>query len=395
MSEAPAPTAVRPLWSRIAWSLVALYAVLVAIGLRLQGTVGLIGLADVWLYVSLLWGAVVGALIVARAPRHPIGWLFIIVGLSYAAGLVAQVYAIHALVFDPGSLPAGEVAAWISFWITMPGIAGLVLFLPLLFPDGHLPSQRWRPVGWLCGALLAVAVLVTTITPDHYTEYPNIRNPLGIEAWDGVLQVWNAVSEFLLLGLVVLCAVALSERFRRAATVERLQIRWFAFSVAVLVIAVFVDMAGRLIPGLRQASDVLALVAVTGIPTATGIAILRYRLYEIDVIINRTVVYASLTAILAGLYTAAVALFQRAFVALTGEGSDIAIVLTLFVLATVFTPVKNRLQASADKYIEPVAPSSTEGSTAIDDLVRLAELHSRGILTDAEFAAKKKQVLGI
>jgi hypothetical protein len=383
------------MWSRVGCSLVALYVVLVAIGLRLQGTVGVIAISDGWLYASLLWGTVVGALIVGRQPRHPIGWLFMIVGLSYAAGLLAQQYAIHALVFDPGSLPAGELAAWISFWITMPGIAGLLLFLPLLFPDGHLPSRRWRPVAWFCGALLAVAVLVTMITPDRYTEYPNIRNPLGVDAWDGVLAAWNAVSEVLLLGLVVLCAVALSERFRRAGTVERLQIRWFAFSVAILVIAVIVDMVGRLVPGLRQASDLLALVAVTGIPTATGIAILRYRLYEIDVIINRTVVYASLTAILAGLYTAAVALFQRMFVAITGEGSDIAIVLTLFVLATVFTPMKNKLQGSADKYIKPAAPPSTNTSTAVDDLVRLAELHSRGILTDAEFAAKKKQVLGI
>jgi hypothetical protein len=394
MREGRAP-AVRPIWSRVGWSLVALYVVLVAIGLRLQGTVGVIAISDGWLYTSLLWGTVVGALIVGRQPRHPIGWLFMIVGLSYAAGLLAQEYAIHALVFDPGSLPAGELAAWISFWITMPGIAGLLLFLPLLFPDGHLPSRRWRPVGWFCGALLAVAVLVTMITPDRYTEYPNIRNPLGVDAWDGVLAAWNTVSELLLLGLVILCSVALSERFRRAGTVERLQIRWFAFSVAILVIAVIVDMVGRLVPGLRQASDLLALIAVTGIPTATGIAILRYRLYEIDVIINRTVVYASLTAILAGLYTAAVALFQRMFVAVTGEGSDIAIVLTLFVLATVFTPVKNKLQGSADKYIKPATPPSTDSSTAVDDLVRLAELHSRGILTDAEFAAKKKQVLGI
>src|SRR5207247_11434133 len=127
------------------------------------------------------------------------------------------------------------------------GSAGLVLFLALLFPDGHLPSARWRPIGWFCGGLLAVAVLVTTITPDAYTEYPNIRNPLGIDAWSGVLQAWNAVSEFLLLGLVVLCAVALSQRFRRAGTVERLQIRWFAFSVAVLVIAVFIDIVGRFV----------------------------------------------------------------------------------------------------------------------------------------------------
>src|SRR5438045_6240353 len=143
-----------------------------------------------------------------------------------------------------------------------------------------------------------------------------------------------------------------------------------------------------------MASQILALIAVTALPTAAGIAILRYRLYEIDIIINRTVVYVSLTAVLAGVYTAAVALFQRAFVAVTGQGSDIAIVMTLFVLATVFTPIKNTLQSNADRYLKPVAPGRNAG-TAIDDLIRLAELHSRGILTDDEFAAKKKQVLNI
>src|SRR5204863_2293401 len=154
------------------------------------------------------------------------------------------------------------------------------------------------------------------------------------------------------------------------------------------------DQARKLVPGLLALGDIFALIALTVFPTATGIAILRYRLYEIDIIINRTVVYVTLTAVLAGVYTAAVALFQRAFVAATGQSSDIAIVMTLFVLATVFTPIKNTLQSNADRYLKPVVPARG-GDTAVDDLIRLAELHARGILTDDEFAAKKKQVLGI
>lgn len=384
----------RSLRSRLAWSVVALYVVIVLVALRLQAAAATIHYADVWAYFALLWAAVIGALIIGRLPRHPVGWLFIAVALSFALSGITQSYALHAIVFDPGSLPAGEVAAWLSFWISMPGIAGLALFLPLLFPDGHLPSARWRPIARLSGALVIVAVVVTMFAPDHYPEYPNIRNPLGIDAWADAFALWNVASQLLLLALIVLCGFALFDRLRRAGTDEHLQIRWFAFAVAIVVIAFIVDELTRFAPGLGALSQLLALVAVTALPTAAGIAILKYRLYEIDVIINRTVVYVSLTAVLAGLYTAAVALFQRMIVALTGESSDLAVVMTLFVLATVFTPLKNTLQSSADRYIKPVAPGADEGS-AIDDLVKLAELHARGILTDDEFAAKKKQVLGI
>ena len=300
----------------------------------------------------------------------------------------------RAIVFNPDTLPGGEVAAWLTFWLELPGVAALALFLPLLFPDGRLPSPRWRPVAWLGAGLLAVATAVTMVTPSVIPEYPNVRNPIGIREWSGAFDMLNALSEAVLIPLVVLCGAALFDRMRRAGPIERLQIRWFAFAVAILVFAFITEEISRVVTAFGPYSAFLAIVALTALPTAAGIAILRYRLYEIDVIINRTVVYVGLTAVLAGLYTAAVALFQRTIVALTGESSDLAVVMTLFVLATVFTPLKNTLQSSADKYIKPIAPPTAQ-STAIDDLVRLAELHSRGILTDQEFAAKKKQVLGI
>ena len=353
-----------------------------------------IGAGDVWIYFSLLWCAVIGALILGRYPRHRVGWLFIATALSFALGIFSSGYALEAIVFNPDTLPAGEFAAWLSFWITMPGIAAFVLFLPLLFPNGQLPSPRWRPVGWLAVALLVAAVAVAMVTPSVYREYPNIRNPIGIDAWKPAFDLFDSASTAALLVLAVLTAAALFDRRRRAGTEERLQLRWFAFASTTVIISFVLSVLQGVSQAFAVANLISVLVAVAAIPTAAGVAILRYRLYEIDVIINRTVVYIGLTAVLAGLYTAAVALFQRMIVALTGESSDLAVVLTLFVLATVFTPLKNTLQSNADRFIKPVAPPSAQGS-AIDDLVKLAELHTRGILTDDEFAAKKKQVLGI
>ena len=392
MSEVARPA--RSLRSRLAWAAVGLYVVLVVSGLRMHAEMMGIGPTDLWVFFTLLWGAVIGALILSRYPSHPVGWLFIVVALCFGASMFSSGYALEAIVFNPDTLPGGEVAAWLTFWLELPGVAALALFLPLLFPDGHLPSPRWRPVAWLGAGLLAVATAVTMVTPSVIPEYPNVRNPIGIREWSGAFDMLNALSEAVLIPLVVLCGAALFDRMRRAGPIERLQIRWFAFAVAILVFAFITEEISRVVTAFGPYSAFLAIVALTALPTAAGIAILRYRLYEIDVIINRTVVYVGLTAVLAGLYTAAVALFQRTIVALTGESSDLAVVMTLFVLATVFTPLKNTLQSSADKYIKPIAPPTAQ-STAIDDLIRLAELHSRGILTDQEFAAKKKQVLGI
>src|SRR5438093_1211423 len=304
-----------------------------------------IGPTDLWVFFTLLWGAVIGALILSRYPSHPVGWLFIVVALCFGASMFSSGYALEAIVFNPDTLPGGEVAAWLTFWLELPGVAALALFLPLLFPDGHLPSPRWRPVAWLGAGLLAVATAVTMVTPSVIPEYPNVRNPIGIREWSGAFDMLNALSEAVLIPLVVLCGAALFDRMRRAGPIERLQIRWFAFAVAILVFAFITEEISRVVTAFGPYSAFLAIVALTALPTAAGIAILRYRLYEIDVIINRTVVYVGLTAVLAGLYTAAVALFQRTIVALTGESSDLAVVMTLFVLATVFTPLKNTPRA--------------------------------------------------
>lgn len=382
--------------SAIAWSLVGLYVVLVIVGFRFFSEAASIELADVWVFFAMLWFAVIGALIVGRHQRHPIGWMFCGTALSFAAALFAQAYAIVAISAEHRGLPLGQLMAWLGFWISMPGTAVIALFLPLLFPDGQLPSRRWRPIAWGAGALVVVAVLATMFRPRSYAGFALVRNPLGIEGWDDLFEFVDVATNIVFALLIVVTSLALFERMRRAGPEERLQIRWFVFAGVIVVLGFLSDLLHGLVPEMQDVSLLLTVAAVTALPAAVGIAILRYRLYEIDVIINRTLVYGLLTAVLAGLYTAALALFQRLFVAITGQSSDLAIVMTLFVLATVFTPIKNSLQTTVDGRLKPAKTDATEAlATGLDDLMRLAELHRHGVLTDEEFSAKKRQILGI
>ena len=359
-------------------------------------------LTDVWIVIAIFASALVGALIVNSRPGHPIGWMFCVAALSFGVGFFSRQYAIQALVVVPGTLPFGYAMAWFGFWVDMPGIAVVALFLPLLFPDGHLPSARWRPAAYFATGVVVVAVAVATIAPATYASagYPSIRNPIGLDQYRAAFDVVDSIMQPLLLVLVVIGALALFDRVRHANADERQQLKWFGYAGALVLATFLIEAAARALPSvasLRLASDAVALLALTALPAAVGIAILRYGLYDIDLIINRTLVYVLLTGVLAGVYTGAVALFQRLFVAMSGQGSDLAIVMTLFVVATVFTPVKNTLQEHVDRRIRPAgkalpAPGHHAG---VDDLLMLAELHRRGVLTDGEFAAKKKQILGI
>ena len=380
----------------LAWVSVLLYVVATVVTLLLEiRFVGAITVLDLWIVIALAASGVVGALIVSTHPRHRIGWMFCAAPLFFAASYFARQYAILALVVTPGTLPFGQAMAWFGFWLEIPAIAVFVLFLPLFFPDGHLPSLRWRPVAFAAAAAVGIAMLVTMVAPDTYAMYPSIRNPIGLDQYKGVFDAIQGVMQALLLGVVAVGATAVFSRVRGADADERRQIKWFAYAGAIFLVTFVFDTLARFVPSLIGLTDILAGVALSAVPAAVGIAILRNRLYDIDLIINRTVVYVLLTAVLAGVYTAVVALFQRMFVALSGQGSDLAIVMTLFVLATVFTPIKNTLQERVDRRIKPRSAPLIAHTASIDDLLMLSELHDRGVLTDAEFAAKKKQVLGI
>jgi hypothetical protein len=252
-------------------------------------------------------------------------------------------------------------------------------------------------VAYFAAANVVLAVILTMLAPTTYADagYPSIRNPFGLDQYAAAFDTLGLLLQPLLLVLVIVSGVALFTRVRRGGSEERQQIKWFAFAGAVVLASFVVQASARVAPELTLPADLLAILGLSAIPAAVGIAILRYRLYDIDLIINRTIVYVLLTAVLAGVYTAAVAFFQRVLVAMVGENNDLAIVMTLFVLATVFTPIKNTLQASVDRRIKPTSTPAPAHSTSIDDLLMLSELHDRGVLTDEEFAAKKKRVLGI
>jgi putative oligomerization/nucleic acid binding protein len=381
----------------LAWMSVVIYvgATIVTFLLEVR-FVGRVEILDLWVVIALAASSVVGALIISRHPRHPIGWMFCAAPLFFGASFITRQYAILALVVAPGTLPFGQAMAWFGFWLEIPAIALFVLFLPLLFPDGHLPSPRWRPVAFVAAAAVGITVLIMMVAPNTYAPfYPSIRNPIGLDRYAGVFDAIEGALQVLLLAVVAVGAMAVFSRVRSADANERRQIKWFAYAGAILFATFVVEAVARFVPSLMGLTNILAGVALSAFPAAVGIAILRNRLYDIDLIINRTIVYVLLTAVLAGVYTAAVAFFQRVLVAMVGENNDLAIVMTLFVLATVFTPVKNTLQATVDRRIKPTSRPIGAHSTTIDDLLMLSELHDRGVLTDDEFAAKKKQILGI
>ena len=381
----------------LAWASLVLYvgATIVTFVLEVR-FVGRVEVLDLWVVIALAASGLVGALIVSRHPRHPIGWMFCAAPLFFGASFFTRQYAIQALVVAPGTLPFGQAMAWFGFWLEIPAVALFVLFLPLLFPDGYLPSRRWRPVAFAAAAAVGIAVIITMVAPNTYAPfYPSIRNPIGLDQYKGVFDAIEGAMRLLLLVVVAVGATAVFSRVRRADADERRQIKWFAYAGAILLVTFVIDAVARFVPSLMAVTAILGGVALSAFPAAVGIAILRNRLYDIDLIINRTIVYVLLTAVLAGVYTAAVAFFQRMLVAMIGESNDLAIVMTLFVLATVFTPVKNTLQGAVDRRIRPTSVPAPPHSASIDDLVMLSELHDRGVLTNEEFAAKKKQVLGI
>ena len=294
--------------------------------------------------------ATVGALVVSRRPGNLIGWIYCVVGLSNLTYAFTLNYAVFALVTRPGSLPGGGVAAWFATgWIATLGWGLMATFVPLLFPTGRLPSSRWRPVAWLAAVLLALELIVLAVTPGSVA--PSIANPLGIEGATGVLGLLGGLGMPLLMGLMVASVTSLVLRFRRSEGEERQQIKWFAYSVGLLAISILLGVLPSLVsvPEIGSYANPLQFLGVTSIPVATGIAILRYRLYDIDLVINRTLVYGALTAALVMVYVGSVVLLQSVFRASTGQESQLAVVASTLVIAALFQPLRRRVQGFIDR----------------------------------------------
>ncbi len=282
-------------------------------------------------YVGVLAFSIVGALIVSRHPRHLVGWIFCIAGLVDGVSAVTVAYAELGFAV-PGSLPAVSLINAVS------GVTFLMgFFLPtsvglLLFPDGRLPSPQWRLAIYASAAGLALQVIGLLIGDGTAAGFA--LETAGIAAT--VAGALAAVASLLF-------------RWRKASNDARQQLKWVGVAGVIVVVQLVVELIAisLRLASLDDAFPYFSL-AYASVPVAVGIAILRYRLYDIDFIINRAIVYVSLTAVLAGLYAGSMALTQRAFTAVTGQRSDAAIVISAFLLATLFTPVRNQLQAFVD-----------------------------------------------
>jgi signal transduction histidine kinase len=307
--------------------------------------------------------AIAGTVIVTRQPRNMIGWLLLAIPVCAAFALMAGDYATYTLVTAPGSLPFGTAAAWIDRWTVVPMLC-LPILLFLLFPDGRVPSGRWRPVLWLALAAPALTTALFALTPGRMTggfaQLTSVRviNPLGIRAAGGVIRVLSPIGGFSCLLAAFLAGAALAARFRSRRGDERQQIKWLAFAGTAFLAELALTMVGAATLGNSAAGDtwgntmytVMSATLGLGIPAACAVAILKYRLYGIDVVISKTVVYAVLAAFITAVYV----LLVVGAGALAGSGGRPSLGLSILataVVAVAFQPVRERVQRFANRLV--------------------------------------------
>src|SRR5215218_8734965 len=308
-------------------------------------------LSELLIFVTFLAFPIVGALIASRHPKNPVGWICLAVGLFWMLIFLGD------SIPGSGPYPVTIDALTQAIWIPPVGLLGI--YLILLFPDGKLPSRRWRPLAWLSGVVVLLARLGITFSPGPLEGHPGVRNPFGLEE----APPWVATAGIAILLLLPLCMIAsalsLVMRYRRSGGEEREQIKWIAFAASVVGLLYLITMVSSLTYsgpwgaagtplwlGLLQQA---ALVSFTAVPIAVGFAVLKYRLYDIDLLINRTLVYGSLTATLIALYFGSVVLLQGALPSLTGQESQFAVVASTLAIAALFNPLRRRLQGLVDR----------------------------------------------
>jgi hypothetical protein len=316
----------------------------------------------------------VGALVASRRPENPIGWIFCGTGVLYGVQAFASGYANYALLGHDGSLPGGEVMDWISGWVGVPILPLAGALLVLLFPNGKLLSRKWQPVVWIAASGSVMLALAAALDPGSLLFQPTFDNPLGfggdigklgpsgsrpsldqpflarpaapnINA-SGIVEILVRVGFFFVLVSWLFAVAAMITRMDQARGAERQQLKWFVYTVTLLVVGFLAALLGF---GQHSVAWNLGIAAFNFLPIAAGIAILRYRLYDIDVVINRTLVYGTLTAALALVYVASIVLFQGLFRALTGGTSQLAVVASTLAIAALFVPLRRRVQAFIDR----------------------------------------------
>lgn len=312
--------------------------------------------ATLAIMAALLSFPATGYVLAMRLPRNPIGWLFLLIGMGMFGSFGLEEYAVRALVTDPGSLPFGIWIAWVGSWVWILWMAPVTLAI-LLFPDGRLVTPRARPLLWLLALWTAVQFVLVGFGRRGFDaeRLSGFTNPVTIDA----VASLSGLERFIGVGVVIVMLSALTTlvfRLRHADGRERLQLRWFVYAAAlVLTIAVLVLGTGAVMAltalDLVWLEDLLWFVFIAsfaGLPLAAAVAILRYRLYDIDVLINRTLVYGAVTAVLAATYFAAVVLIQAALRPFTA-GSELAVAASTLLVVALFLPLRRRVQETVDR----------------------------------------------
>jgi hypothetical protein len=341
---------VRKRWTWMAWSMLAIYVVGVGLGMPLMAANGEFqrdpgGQAS--LILALTAFMVVGAVIVAHRPGNAIGWIFSAIGLLTGTGFFAWQYAEYAYITRGGRLPGALLSAWYNNWWWFPTLILATIVTVLVFPTGRLLSPRWRPVAWLTAAITATTVLLSAFAPTlALGQRTELRNPIGL-AW--IPDPEQSALGPVVLSLVFVCtgaaAVSLVLRFRRSQGVERQQLKWFTYAGVLLFSWSIVDVA---LPEVAPFTVFFGLT-IALVPVAAGIAVLRYHLYDIDRLINRTLVYGLLTALLAGVYAGVVLILGQVFGGVGGEPPSWAVAGATLAVAALFQPARRRIQAVVDR----------------------------------------------
>lgn len=304
------------------------------------------------IFLPFLAFPLVGALIASKRPHNPIGWICLAAGLFWMFIVLED-----SLPSDFGPYPVTIDA--FTQWMWVPPVGLLGIYMILLFPDGKLPSRRWRPFAWFAGVVMVLASVVLTISPGPLPGQPGVRNPFGLEGYPMAAQVLPGVVALLPV-CILASAASLVWRYRHSGGEVRQQIKWVAFAASFVGLVYGIT----LVIGLFLAPEALAteegpswmsflqnavLMSYAGVPVAVGFAVLRYRLYDIDILINRTLVYGTLTATLALVYLSCVVSLQYAFRVLTGQETQLAVVVSTLAIAALFGPLRRRVQAFVDR----------------------------------------------
>lgn len=357
-----------------------LFAVLIALLLWVAGggqpmpvsfgrtTLGVLGLV-----ISPIAYAAVGAVLASQVPRNPIGWIFLVVAI--AIGMMLPVNLLVTSVHE-ALRQAPTLVVWIAWFRTAfgsPVLIPLLIAAGLLIPDGRPLGPRWSVVLVAVGIGGLILVAATAVDPRGLWSYPTLPNPAALPfVFEPVVSGLRYAAMAILGPCIVLAVAAVAVRYRNGGAVVRAQLRWILLGVLVSAVAVVPYLGARFMLEVNEttgeAAAALAQIGSIAFPLAAAVAISRHRLFDIDILIGRTLVYVPLMAILGGLYSAGIALFQRLFVAITGETSDLAIVLSVLLVATIFTPLRHGLESfatrrfptgSAHRGAEPPGPEPT------------------------------------